>query len=98
MLYDVRAQSWKELALTSAADPVWDSDGTAVYIQAFQQEEQPILRVDARDGSVRIVASLKSFHNGEAVNYFFSGITPSNAPLVQPRIGTGSLYTLNLSR
>ena len=98
MLYDVKAQSWKQLAQTSAADPVWDANSTAVYIHAFQQEGQPILRVDARDGSVHTVASLKSFHDGEAVNYFFSGITPSSAPLVQPRIGTGSLYTLNLSR
>ena len=98
MLYDVKSQRWKQLALTSAADPVWDADGTAVYIHAFQQEGEPILRVDAQNGSVRAVASLKSFHNGEAVNYFFSGMTPSNEPLVRPGIGTGSLYSLDLSR
>ena len=98
MLYDVRLQHWKQLARTSAADPVWNSDSTAVYIHAFQQEGEPILRVDAQDGSVRAVASLKSFHDGAAVNYFFSGMSPLNEPLVQPRIGTGSLYTLDLSR
>ncbi len=98
MLYDVKAQRWRQLAQTSAADPVWSSDGAAVYIHAFQQEGEPILRVDAQDGSVNTVASLRSFHDGAAANYFFSGITPSNEPLVQPRIGTGSLYTLNLSR
>lgn len=30
------------------------------------------------------------------VNYFFGGMTPANEPLVEPRIGTGDLYTLDL--
>ncbi len=98
MLYDVKTRQWRQLALTSAADPVWDTDGTAVYIHAFQQEGEPILKVNAQSGSVRTVASLKSFHDGEAVNYFFSGMTPSNEPLVRPGVGTGSLYSLDLSR
>ena len=98
MLYNVKSQRWTQLILTSAADPVWDSESTAVFIHAFQQEGEPILRVDVKNGTTRTVASLQSFHDGEAVNYFFSGMTPSNEPLVRPRIGTGSLYSLDLSR
>ncbi len=98
MLYDVQRRLWKKLAATSAADPVWSSDSRAVYIHAFEQDGDPILRVDALDGSIHTVANLKSFHDGEAANYFFSGLTPGNEPLVQPRIGTGNLYTLDLSR
>lgn len=32
----------------------------------------------------------------DTTNYFFGGLTPGNEPLVQPRIGTGDLYTLDL--
>ncbi len=98
MLYDVKRRVWKKLAINSAADPVWSSDSKAIYFHAFEQDGDPILRVDAVDGSTHTVATLKSFHDGEAANYFFSGLTPSGEPLVQPRIGTGNLYTLDLSR
>ena len=97
MLYDVRARRWKHLASTSAADPVWSSDSKAVYLHAFQADREPILRIDVPDGAVQSIASLDNFQGKEAVNYFFGGLTPANAPLVQPRIGTGNLYSLELS-
>ena len=98
MLYDVKLRRWRQLAATSVADPVWSSDSKALYIHAFQQEGDPILRVSALDGSTHIVATLRNLHEGEAANYFFSGLTPTNDPLVQPKIGTGNLYSVDLSR
>ena len=98
MLYDVSAKRWKQLAVTSVADPVWSADSKAVYIHAFQLSGDPILRVDAPDGTLHTVADLKSFRDGETANYFFSGLTAANEPLVQPRIGTGGLYSLDLSQ
>ncbi len=97
MLYDVKLRRWKQLASTSAADPVWSSDSRAVYVHAFLAEREPILRVSVPDGATEKVADLSSFNGNEAVNYFFGGLTPSNEPLVQPRIGTGNLYTLDLA-
>ena len=98
MLFDAERHTWKVLASTSAADPVWSSDSKAVYIHAFLANGGPILRVSVPDGTIRTVADLSNFHNKQAVNYFFSGLTSRNEPLVQPRVGTGNLYSLDLSQ
>src|SRR6202021_3788989 len=46
MLYDVADRTWRLLAETSVADPVWSSDSKAIYIHAFMSPTQPIYRVD----------------------------------------------------
>ncbi len=97
MLYDIAHRQWRRLASTSAADPVWSSDSKAIYVHAFLADREPILRVDVPSGTIRTVADLGNFHDGEAANYFFGGITPRGEPLVQPRVGTGNLYTLDLA-
>jgi Tol biopolymer transport system component/DNA-binding winged helix-turn-helix (wHTH) protein len=98
MLYDVALHHWQRLASTSAADPVWSADSKAVYIHAFLADREPILRVEVPTGAISTVADLGNFHNEEAANYFFGGITPRGEPLVQPRVGTGNIYTLDLTR
>ncbi len=96
MLYDVVRKRWKRLAATSVADPVWSADSKAVYIHAFLADREPILRVEVPSGMVQTVADLGNFRDGEAANYFFGGVTPRGEPLVQPRVGTGNLYSLDL--
>ncbi len=96
MLYDVNLRRWQLLASTSAADPIWSTDSKAIYLHAFLADHEPVIRIDIPSGAVRMIADLKSFHNGEASNYFFGGITPLGEPLVQPRVGTGNLYSIDL--
>ena len=95
-IYDVAQKHWRELAETSAADPVWSSDSKAVYVHAFLEDKQPILKVGIPAGDLHVVADLSGFRDRATMNYFFGGLTPTNQPLVQPRIGTGDLYTLDL--
>ena len=97
MLYDVARQRWQRLASTSAADPVWSADSKAIYVHAFLADREPILRVEVPSGGFQTVADLGNFHDGEAANYFFGGVTPRGEPLVQPRVGTGNLYALDLA-
>ena len=61
MLYDVAARTWRLLAETSVADPVWSSDSKAIYIHAFMSPTQPIYRVDVPSGQLQQVADLASF-------------------------------------
>ncbi|SNT42765.1 WD40-like Beta Propeller Repeat [Granulicella rosea] len=96
MIYDVAARRWKELARTSAADPIWSADSKAVYIHAFLAEKQPILKIDVPDGGMHVIADLNGFRDPAIVSYFFGGVTPANELLVQPKNGTGDLYTLDL--
>ena len=97
MLYDVARRHWHRLASTSAADPVWSADSKAIYVHAFLADREPILKINLPDGAIQTVADLGSFHDGVAANYFFGGLTPKGDPLVQPRVGTGNLYTLDLA-
>ena len=96
VLYDVERRQWRRLASTSAADPVWGSDSKAIYVHAFLADREPILKIEVPDGSVQVVADLNNFHDQDAANYFFGGLTPRGEPLVQPRVGTGNLYSLDL--
>ena len=97
MLYDVSRRRWQRLAVTSAADPVWSIDSKSIYIHAFLADREPILKVEVPSGQMQTIADLGNLLNGEAANYFFGGVTPRGEPLVQPRVGTGNLYALNLT-
>ena len=96
MIYEVSQKQWKELARTSAADPIWSSDSKSIYLHAFLEDNQPILKVSIPAGDIHLVADLSSFRDQSIINYFFGGLTPQDEPLIQPRIGTGDLYTLDL--
>jgi Tol biopolymer transport system component/DNA-binding winged helix-turn-helix (wHTH) protein len=96
VLFDTTTGEWKTIYAGSIADPVWAPDGRSIYIHAFMAETQPIDRVWVSDGRVEEVASLAGFRTEDTVDYFFSGITPDNVPLVRARSATGNLYSLNL--
>ena len=96
MLFDVAKRSWTELATTSASDPVWSRDSKAIFVHAFMAEKQPILRIAVPGAQTQVVAGTGDFHAGEPANYFFGGLTPADLPLVQPRVGTGNLYVMDL--
>jgi Tol biopolymer transport system component/DNA-binding winged helix-turn-helix (wHTH) protein len=96
MLFDVARRTWSLLADTSVADPVWTSDSKAIYIHAFMEPSQPIYRVEIPSGRREQVADLQNLLPGNVADYFFSGITPDNLPLVRARTSTGNLYSLDL--
>jgi len=96
MLFDVASRTWRLLAETSVADPVWSSDSKAIYIHAFMSPTQPIYRVDVPTGQLQQVTDLASFRSGQTADYFFCGITPDNVPLVRARSFTGNLYSIDL--
>jgi Tol biopolymer transport system component/DNA-binding winged helix-turn-helix (wHTH) protein len=96
MLYDVAAQTWKTLAVTSAADPVWAPDGKAIFIHAYMAPMAPICRISVPDGRIEEVASLKNLPVGTTARYFFSGIAPDNSPLVHAETDSSNLYTIDL--
>jgi Tol biopolymer transport system component/DNA-binding winged helix-turn-helix (wHTH) protein len=97
MLYDVARGRWQHLASTSASDPVWGADSQAIYLHAFLADREPILMVDVPSGVTKTVGDLGNFMDGAAGNYFFGGITPRGEPLVQPRVGTGNIYSIDLT-
>jgi len=98
MLFDTETRSWRSLAVTSAADPVWSRDAKALFVHAYLSDKQPILRISVPSGEVQVVADLSEVSGQETKNYFFSGLTPGGDPLVLPSIGTSNLYSIDLDR
>jgi hypothetical protein len=96
MLFNWHTRAWSLLADTSAADPIWSRDSKTLYVHAFLTDEQPILRLSVPSGEKQVIADLSDIQLKDAENYFFSGLTPNNEPLVLPRVGTSNLYSLDL--
>ena len=96
MLFNVAQQRWRLLASTSAADPVWSADSKELYVHAFQADHEPILKISVPNGTTKITTDLGDLRDRETANYFFSGLSPADEPMVQPRVGTGNLYSLEL--
>ena len=96
LLYDVSGQTWRTLATGSAADPVWSPDSKAVYFHAFADPRSAILRIAVIGGAAESVADLSNLGLPKSASYFFGGITPDGAPIIEPRIGTGNLLSIRL--
>jgi Tol biopolymer transport system component/DNA-binding winged helix-turn-helix (wHTH) protein len=96
MLFNTETRTWKTLAETSVADPVWSADSRAIYFHASLAEMQPIYRVSIPDGRLEQIANLTNFAAGDTADYFFCGITPENVPIVRSRTATGNLYSVDL--
>jgi Tol biopolymer transport system component/DNA-binding winged helix-turn-helix (wHTH) protein len=98
MLFDTALRTWTQLAVTSAADPVWSRDSKSIFVHAFQVDQQPVLRINVPTGQTQSVADLSDLKTRESANCFFGGLTLDNRPLILPRVGTSNLYTLDLDR
>lgn len=96
LLYDVVKHTWKTLFTGSAADPVWSPDSKAVYFHAFADPRSAILRIPLTGGPAARVADMSNLDLPKVDSYFFGGITPAGAPIVEPRIGTGNLFSIRL--
>ena len=97
LLLDTATKRWQTIAQTTAADPVWAADSSAIYFHASLTEMQPIYRASIRDGRVQLVCDLSSFTD-IPTDDFFSGLDPTDAPIVRSRTATGDLYTLDLEQ
>jgi len=95
VVYSVSERTWKTLFTGGAADPVWSTDSRSIYFHAFAQPDSAVKRAGI-DGKVETIADLSKPGSPSSENYFFSGITPDGSPLIEPRIGTGNLYLVEL--
>jgi DNA-binding winged helix-turn-helix (wHTH) protein/Tol biopolymer transport system component len=97
MLYDVKTQSWRVLAVTSAADPVWSSDSRYLYFHAYMAPLNPVSRIEVSGGHIQPMVTIKEFPAGTVSRYFFSGLTPDNAVIINVELDNSNLYGLDLN-
>ncbi len=97
MLYDVAAKSWKTLISRPAHDPVWSHDSRWIYFDDFVAKDQPVYRISVPGGQLEQVAGLESVQPPDALDFRFAGLTPHDVPLVNARISSANIYSMNLS-
>lgn len=95
VVYNANEGTWKTLFTGGAADPVWSTDSRSIYFHAFARPDSAIMRA-SMDGKVETVTDLSKLGSPTAESYFFSGITPDGSPLIETRVGTGNLYSVEL--
>ncbi len=98
MLYDTRTSTWRRLAQTSAAWPMWSNDSGSLFVHAYQADDAPILRIAVATGKVDTVANLKDFRVGPIARATFAGLTPGNIPLMHVEATSGNLYSLDFDQ
>lgn len=98
VLYDTTTQMWKTLIDRPAHDPVWSHDGRWIYFHDFLSEDQSIYRVAVPDGHLEKVAGLQSLQPIDALDFRFAGLTPDDIPIVNARISTANIYSMDLNK
>lgn len=96
MLYDVAAKSWKTLISRPAHDPVWSHDSHWIYFDDFVAKDQPVYRISVPGGQLEQVAGLESVQPPDALDFRFAGLTAHDVPLVNARISSANIYSMNL--
>ena len=96
VLYDMEAHTWKTLISRAAHDPAWSHDSHWIYFDDFAGKDQPIYRVSVPDGRVEEVAGLRSVRPPDALDFRFAGLAPADVPLINARISTANVYSMNL--
>ena len=95
-LYSPSTHTWRTLVNRSAADPAWSHDGKWIFFNSFAEPSSPIYRVNAETGELVHITGLEKLEGTDAVDYFFSGLTQDDSPLVSARTSTANLYSLDL--
>ena len=98
MLYDTKTMVWTTLASTSASWPVWSNDSKALYVHAYQAENEPILRVSVPEGKIDRISDSRSFRAGSITHATFAGITPDDVLLMHAEVANGNLYSLDFEQ
>ena len=95
MLCDVAAKSWRTLIARPAHDPVWPHDSHWIYFDDFVAKDQPVYRISAPGGQLEQVAGLESVQPPDALDFRFAGLTPQDIPLVNARISSANIDSVN---
>jgi Tol biopolymer transport system component/DNA-binding winged helix-turn-helix (wHTH) protein len=96
VLYDLATKTWKTLISRPAHDPVWSHDSQWIYFDDFVAKDQPVYRISVPGGHLEQVAGLESVQPPDALDFRFAGLTPQDTPMVNARISTANIYSMNL--
>jgi serine/threonine protein kinase/Tol biopolymer transport system component len=95
MLFDVKAQHWKQLAKINNGWPNWSRDAKYIYLDTLLGGEWFFCRVRVLDGKFEKIASLKGISSQFGNMIRWTGLAPDDAPLLTRTSGTQEVYALD---
>lgn len=98
VIYDLATHAWKTLISRPAHDPAWSHDSRWIYFHDFIATDQPVYRVSVPGGDLDQVAGLSSVQPLDVLDFRFAGLTPGDVPLVNARISTANIYSIDLDQ
>jgi serine/threonine protein kinase/Tol biopolymer transport system component len=96
MLFDVKTQTWTELAKISGAWQEWSREGDYVYFSGVPRIGEPgaVFRVRISDHKLEEVVSLRDFRQASGLGGWV-GLAPDDSPLLVRDAGTEDIYALD---
>jgi Tol biopolymer transport system component len=94
-LFDLNTQKWTELANLFVAYPTWSRDSRYLYFDGILDNEEGYFRVQASDGKLERLFSLKGFQAAGGAFGNWSGIAPDGTPLLVRDASIQEIYALD---
>ncbi len=93
-LYDTRGRTWRTLDADHINSPTWSRNGSYVYYDT-EGGAHSLRRVRIADGRIELLTPLSSFSRAA---YWWSGLSPDDAPILLRDIGAVEIYALDIER
>jgi serine/threonine protein kinase len=94
-LFDLKSQQWTDLASLFVAYPIWSRDSRYLYFDGILENQESYFRVQASDGKLERLVSLKGFQAAGGAFGNWSGIAPDETPLLVRDASIQEIYALD---
>jgi len=97
-IFDVATQRWTALPLKMEMDfQEWSSNNQFLYFRQDQGDDRGVYRIRVKGGKIEKVVDLKNMRMTGWYNVW-TGVDPTDAPLVLRDIGSSDIYALSLDQ
>jgi serine/threonine protein kinase/Tol biopolymer transport system component len=96
MLYDMTKKTWSQLAVSRFAFENWSHDGKYLYAEDYSDQIDDIVRINAANGKVERLQSLKEVPRGFDPWEFWVGLATDDSPLLMRDRSTQEIYSLDV--
>jgi eukaryotic-like serine/threonine-protein kinase len=96
MIYDFKTKKWSQLARGLFAFENWSLDGSLLYAEDYQGENDDFVRISVQDGKLESLFSLRPVPRGFDPWESWVGLAPDDMPLLMRDKSTQEIYRLDL--
>jgi len=94
-LFDFTTRKWTTLANIFVAYPAWSRDGRYIYFDGILDNQESYYRVQANNGKLEPIFSMKGFQAAGGAFGNWSGLAPDESPLLVRDASIQEIYALD---